>query len=256
MQRLFKRAIVRKPGFSFVNGITTACLGKPDFDKALNQHASYVEALRQCGLEVIVLEADELHPDSTFVEDTAVLTDKCAIMANPGADSRIGEIKLMRREIEKYFNCIESIQEPGKLDGGDVMEVGNHSFVGISDRTNAEGAYQLIQILKRYGYTGTAIQIDHFLHLKTGVAYLGNRTILAAGELIEQPYFKRFNVIPVEASETLAANCIRVNDYVIIPSGYPRLKGKMTQKGYQTIDADISEFQKMDGGLSCLSLRF
>ncbi|MBC8394581.1 MAG: N(G),N(G)-dimethylarginine dimethylaminohydrolase [Deltaproteobacteria bacterium] len=255
-QRLFTRAIVRKPGASFVNGITTSCLGKPDYDKAMEQHQFYINALRQCGLEVIVLEADDLYPDSTFVEDTAVLTGKCAIIANPGAESRKGETEAMQHEIEKYFNHIETIQKPGTLDGGDVMEVGDHYFIGISGRTNTEGAGQLLQILNRYGYSGSMIEIKNFLHLKSGVAYLGNGNILAAGELIGQEAFQRLNLIPVDASESLAANCIRVNNFVIIPTEYPKLKGVLTHKGHAVIEIDMSEFQKMDGGLSCLSLRF
>jgi len=255
-QHLFTRAIVRKPGVSFVNGITTSLLGKPVYDKAMEQHQFYINALRRCGLEVIVLEADELYPDSTFVEDTAVLTRKCAIIANPGAESRKGEAEAMQHEIEKYFNHIETIQEPGTLDGGDVMEVGDHYFIGISGRTNTEGAGQLLQILNRYGYSGSMIEIKNFLHLKSGVAYLGNGDILAAGELIGQEAFQRLNLIPVDASESLAANCIRINNFVMIPTEYPKLNGVLTRKGHAVIEIDMSEFQKMDGGISCLSLRF
>ena len=254
-QRLFTRAIVRKPGVSFVNGITSSLLGRSDYDKAMEQHRSYINTLRQCGLEVIVLEADELYPDSVFVEDTAVLTGRCAIISNPGAESRKGETEAMQYEIEKYFNHIETIQEPGTLDGGDVMEVGDHYFIGISGRTNTEGAGQLLQILNRCGYSGSMIQIKNFLHLKSGVAYLGNRHILAAGELIGQKAFQKFNLIPLDATASLAANCIRVGDFVIIPTEYPKLKDVLTRKGYAVIEIDISEFQKMDGGLSCLSLR-
>lgn len=253
---LFKRAIVRKPGHSFVNGITTASLGTPDYDTALKQHQAYIHALRECSLEVTVLDADERYPDSTFVEDTFVLTEQCAIVANPGAASRNGEKTAMTRAVEKYFHHVERIREPGFLDGGDVMRVEDHFFVGISGRTNAEGAGQLIRILNRFGYTGSTVQLERLLHLKTGAAYLGGKHILVAGELIGYNAFQGYHLIPVDASASLAANCIRINDYVLMPKGFPGLKKTLKQKKYAVIEVDISEFQKMDGGLSCLSLRF
>lgn len=155
----FTRAIVKKPGKSYVNGLTTSHLGTPDFELALKQHEAYIEALQKAGLTVTVLEADEEFPDSTFVEDTAVLTEKCAVITNPGADSRNGEIEAMKQVIPRFYDTVESIQSPGYLDGGDVMQVDDHFYIGLSSRTNREGAQQLKDILGKYGYGATIVPL-------------------------------------------------------------------------------------------------
>jgi dimethylargininase len=253
---LFSRAIVKKISKSYVNGLTTSDLGIPDYDKAVEQHDQYVEALKKCGLEVIVLEADENFPDSTFVEDTAVLTSNSAIITNPGAESRNGEIKEIREVVKNYYNKLEEIQFPGFLDGGDVLQIDNHFYVGLSARTNREGAEQFAKIQKKYGYETTIVPLDKFFHLKTGVAYLGNNDLVVAGEFVDHPVFKDYNKIVVEAVEEYAANCIRMNDYVVIPKGFGDTKQKIEAAGYTVIELDMSEIQKQDGGLSCLSLRF
>jgi len=252
----FTRAIVRKIGKSFVNGLTTASLGKPDYEKAVEQHNHYVEALKQCGLEVTVLEADERYPDSTFVEDTAVLTEKCAVITNPGAESRNGEIVEMKEAVARFYGELEYIQYPGTLDGGDVMQVDNHFYIGLSNRTNEEGARQLKEILEKYGYGATIVPLQKFFHLKTGIAYLGNNDLVLAGEFIDHELFRDFNKLVVDEKEEYAANCIRINDFVIIPKGYEESKQKIVDAGYSVIELEMSEFRKQDGGLSCLSLRF
>ncbi|WP_026678864.1 dimethylarginine dimethylaminohydrolase family protein [Fictibacillus gelatini] len=253
---MFKHVIVRQPGKSYVNGLTTSNLGKPDYEKLLTQHKAYVEALKKCGVEVTELEADENYPDSTFVEDTAVLTEKFAVITNPGAESRNGEIIDMKEVIKDFYQTIESIHSPGTLDGGDVLQVENHFYIGLSDRTNEEGANQLKQILEKYGYGATIVPLKEFFHLKTGIAYLGNNDLVLAGEFVDSELFQSFNRIVVEKEEEYAANCIRVNDYVIIPKGYENTKKKIVDAGYDVIELEMSEFQKQDGGLSCLSLRF
>ena len=146
---MFSNAIVRKPGKSMVNGLTNALLGIPDYQKAFDQHGAYVTALRNCGLEVKVLDADENFPDSTFVEDTALLTPNCAIIMNPGAISRRGEIKGIKKVVKDYYADIEAILSPGTVEAGDVMMVGNHFYIGVSERTNLNGAEQLIRLLNR-----------------------------------------------------------------------------------------------------------
>ncbi|WP_103104741.1 dimethylarginine dimethylaminohydrolase family protein [Brevibacillus reuszeri] len=252
----FSRAIVKKPAASYVNGLTTSDLGTPDFALALEQHAAYVEALKQAGLEVTVLEADERFPDSTFVEDTAVLTEKCAVITNPGADSRNGEIEDMKTVIPRFYDTIEYIQSPGFLDGGDVMQVENHFYVGLSTRTNEAGAIQFREILAKYGYEVTIVQLEEFFHLKTGIAYLGNNTVVLAGEFVNSDTFKDYKHIVVEKEVEYSANCIHINDYVIIPKGFESTKKQITEAGYNVIELEMSEFRKQDGGLSCLSLRF
>ncbi|QRG67490.1 dimethylarginine dimethylaminohydrolase family protein [Brevibacillus choshinensis] len=253
---IFTRAIVKKPSKSYVNGLTTSDLGTPDLELAWKQHGEYIEALKKAGLKVTVLEADEQFPDSTFVEDTAVLTEKCAVITNPGAASRNGEIEDMKRVIPQFYETIEYIESPGYLDGGDVMQVDDHYYIGLSARTNQEGAEQLKSILGKYGYGATIVPLKEFFHLKTGIAYLGNNTLVLAGEFIGSDDFKGFKQIVVGKEDEYSANCIRINDHVIIPKGFDTTKQQLTEAGYSVIECDMSEFRKQDGGLSCLSLRF
>jgi len=256
---MFKNAIVRRPCKSIVSGITsTPELGTPNYELALKQHDDYINALKQCGVTVTVLEADEAYPDSCFVEDTAVITKKCAIITNPGADSRRGETLEMLPTIKRFFDedKIEYIKSPGTLEGGDVMMVGDHFYVGLSNRTNEEGIRQFIAILNKYGFTGSAVPLTEFLHLKTGVNYIENNNMLVAGEFIDKPEFKKFNRIIVSKKEEYASNCIWVNDVLIVPEGYPNVLAAVKKAGYNVIIVDTSEYKKLDGGLSCLSLRF
>ena len=251
----FNFAITKRPCKNIVNGLTTATLGRPNYEKALRQHQEYVHTLLSIGLTVTVLDADENYPDSTFVEDTAILTPFCAIITNPGAPGRRGEITKVESIAKKYYSNIEFIKSPGTLDGGDVMMVGDHFYIGLSGRTNQDGANQFIQIIEKYGMTGSCIELNNMLHLKTGVAYLENNNLIAAGEFIHHREFRRFNILLVEEDELYAANCIWVNYVVLIASGYPKKKQIIEQAGYKTRSLDMSEFRKVDGGLSCLSLR-
>ena len=253
---MYKKAIVKKPGSNFSQGITSSSLGKPNFSLALTQHQNYINALERCGLEVIVLDADPRFPDGLFVEDTAVLGRDFAVITNPAPKSRNGEQEAVRREVEKHYRKIETILSPGTLEGGDVLEVETHYYIGITERTNVEGAEQFIQILNGYGCTGSMVALDHLLHLKTGIAYLGDRNILAGDELIDHESFQQFHITSVNETEAYAANAIRVNDHVLVPAGYPMTRQKIEGLGCRVIEVDVSEFKKMDGGLSCLSLRF
>jgi dimethylargininase len=252
----FSNAIVRTPCPSMINGLTSATLGLPEYQKALEQHENYIRILKQCSVSVTTLKADDEFPDSVFVEDAALMTLHCAIMTNPGAPSRNKEPKLLESTIRKYFTSLERIEAPGTLEGGDIMMVGKHFYIGLSERTNEDGARQLIQILKRYEMTGTMIPLQEMLHLKTGLSYLENNNLLISGEFINGAEFKNFNQIIVDEDEAYAANSIWINDTVIVPAGYPKTLEKIKQAGYRTLTADVSEFRKLDGGLSCLSLRF
>ena len=202
---MFKHAIVRTPCPEMIHGITSATLGKPDYSTALNQHREYVEALRSLGLEITVLEPDSRYPDSTFVEDVALCTVGLSVITNPGAASRKGEQVDMERALGSFYDTIEHIEAPGTVEAGDVMMTGRHFYIGISDRTNHEGADQLIHILEKHQMTGEKIELKQLLHLKSGMSYL---------------------------------------------------EDNIEQAGYPTISLDVSEFEKLDGGLSCLSLRF
>ncbi|MGZ2369282.1 dimethylarginine dimethylaminohydrolase family protein [Ancylomarina sp. YFZ004] len=253
---MFKKAIVRKPGKSMLKGLTTAELGLPDYEKALVQHAEYVNVLKECGLEVIVLEADKKYPDSTFVEDTALLTSECAIITNPGALSRRGEIVEIKNVLKAYYSNIEEVQEPGRVEAGDIMMVGSHFYIGLSERTNEKGAEQVIEYLEKYGMSGSTVNLEEVLHLKTGLSYLERNNLVACGEFISKEEFQGFNILEIDKDESYAANCIWVNDTVIVPKGFPKAKETIESEGYAVKEVDVSEFRKLDGGLSCLSLRF
>lgn len=253
---MFTKAIVRKPGRSLIQGLTTANLGIPDYDRAVNQHKVYVSTLKECGLSVIELTADENYPDSTFVEDTALLTPHCAIITNPGAPSRQGEIIEMKPVIQKYYSELEEVFSPGTVDGGDIMMVGSHYYIGLSERTNVHGAEQLVRILNKYDLSGSLIRLENMLHLKTGLAYLENNNLVARSDFVLNQEFKKFSIIEIPKEEAYAANCLWLNDRVLVPMNHPISSQKITAAGYTVIEVNMSEFQKLDGGLSCLSLRF
>lgn len=253
---LCTKAIVRTPGHSIVKGITTSNLGEPDYQKALQQHEKYIAALKNCGLEVTIMAAEEGLPDSTFIEDCAVLTERCAIITNLGIGSRKGEEISVEAVLDDLYVNIAHIEEPGTLEGGDVLRVGDHFYIGITARTNTVGANQLIRLLENFGYTGSTISVAQALHLKTGLAYLGDNYMVLAGEFIGNPAFGGFNAIIIDEDESYAANCIRINDYVLVPARYRKSKNSIADAGYNIIEIDVSEFRKIDGGISCLSLRY
>ena len=255
---MFKNAIVRRPAKSMVDGISTANLGRPIYERALKQHDDYINALETCGVSVTVLEAEEQYPDSCFVEDTAILSANCAVLTNLGAESRKGEEISIHNALKNYYDDsnIHLIKEPGSIEGGDVMMVGNHYYIGLSKRTDKDGGNQYISILEQYGYSGSLIYFKDILHLKTGMSYLENNNLIAVKVFNDHPEFKNFNIIPVSNEESYSANCIWVNDKVIVPKGYAGTKQKIGRIGYEVIEVDMREFQKLDGGLSCLSLRF
>jgi dimethylargininase len=239
-----------------VQGLTSASLGKPDYSKALEQHDAYIHALQLCGLTVSVLDAEEDYPDSTFIEDAALLTHRCAIITRPGAESRRGEIASIEPVISQFYKTIAHIREPGTVEAGDVMMVGDHFYIGISQRTNMSGAEQLISLLEEYGLTGSTVKLSHILHLKTGVAFLEENTLAATGELFSFPVFRHFRLLAIPEEESYACNCVWINGYVLLADGFPQTRKIIERAGYQTIIVDVSEFRKLDGGLSCLSLRF
>jgi dimethylargininase len=256
---MFTRAIVRPPAPNFSQGLTTSSLGAPDYELALKQHEAYCVALIECGLTLTRLAPDLDHPDSTFVEDTAVLTDRCAALARPGASSRRGEVASIRGALGDFFPAIASIDSPGTVDGGDVCEAGNHFFIGLSKRTNETGAQQLAELLAPFGYECTFVDIrdvDGLLHLKSGLASLSDNRLVVAEAVAGRAEFAGYDRVVVDSAEEYAANCLRVNNYVLVAAGYPAFEEKLRGLGYKTIALEMTEFQKMDGGLSCLSLRF
>jgi dimethylargininase len=253
---MFKNAIVRLPGRNIIDGLSSSGYAKPDYKKACEQHKAYTETLKNLGLNVRILEKNETYPDSTFIEDVALCTPECAVITSPGALSRRGETEGIIHVLEEYYSVIEEINLPGTLEAGDVMMVENHYYIGISNRTNFEGAEQLIAILQKHGMSGTKVPLKKMLHLKSGVSYLENNNMLACGEFITNKEFNKFKLIPVDEDESYAANSLWINGKVLVPSGYPKTRRSIEKAGYVTFVLDVSEFRKVDGGLSCLSLRF
>ncbi len=255
----FRRALVRPPASNFADGLTTVDLGVPDFETALAQHERYCEALERCGLALTRLPPDFRYPDSTFVEDTAILTGGVAILTRPGAPSRQGEVAAIEESLSSFFSGFARIAAPGTVDGGDVCEAGRHVFIGLSERTNAEGARQLARDLAGAGLTSSVVDIRGvapILHLKSGIAWLDARRLVVIEELAEDPAFRGWDLAPVASEEAYAANLVTVNGSVLVAEGFPRLAQTLRDLGHRPLALDMSEFRKMDGGLSCLSLRF
>ena len=254
----FTWAIVQPPSDSFAAGLTTATLGAPDLVLARAQHAQYCLALQQRGVTVLSLPDTSAYPDSTFVEDTAIVTRHGAIIARPGAPSRAGEVTAIRLVLERKYGSVAAIAAPGTLDGGDICQAGQHFLIGLSERTNDEGARQLIHYLGQWGYTASTISIRdnrELLHLKSGISWLGNNTLLVTAVLAGHPALGGYEQLITSAGESYAANCVRVNDAVLMAAGFPGIARRVAALGREVVTLDVSEFAKMDGGLSCLSIR-
>jgi len=253
---LVPTAIVRPPSETFADGLTVSGLGPPDLRLALAQHQAYCTALAQCGAALVSLKPEPAYPDSTFVEDTAVIVYGTAILARPGASSRRGEADLIRDTLRTRFADLKTIEAPGTLDGGDVCHAGDIVFVGLSDRTNEEGIRQLTEYLN--GVDVRMIDIrgrDGLLHLKSGMSWLGGQRLLISEELSDVMVGSGYDVLKTDPRESYAANCVVLNRTVLLPAGYPRTESMLKSLGFSTLVLDMSEFRKMDGGLSCLSVR-
>lgn len=255
MDTYFTTAITRKPGKNFAQGLTASDPGAPDYEIILQQHNAYIDTLKSFGLEVIVLDEERDYPDAHFVEDTAVVTPDVAVIARPGAKARQGEEDSIAPVLERYRKTVR-IAAPGTLDGGDVLMVGNHFFIGLSERTNKEGAAQLGKYLEEYGSTWDAISVGAGLHLKSSINYLGNNTLMITDEFANEEVLKAYAKIIIDQDETYAANTLWMNGHLITPTGFPKTRRKLEAMGMKIIGLDMSEVRKMDGGLTCLSLRF
>lgn len=249
----YQRAIVRKPGPNFSEGQTSDPSAVPDQKKVNAQHMDYVWTLFSLGIEPDLLQADPDYPDGCFVEDVAVLTDKCAVICRPGHSSRQGEEAEIEKLLAESFP-LERIVAPGTVDGGDVCRAGDHFFIGLSARTNAEGIRQLTEILTGHGYTAQTVPVVEALHLKSGVSWLGGKTLLLTKAYASRPEFEGYDLIPVDSEEGYAANCLYINGVVVISEGFPRTKDTLLKRGYSILEQSMTEFRKMDGSLTCLSL--
>ena len=189
-----------------------------------------------------------------------MLTARGGVITRPGVASRLGEVDAIETVLRQHYSEVQFIREPGTVDGGDVCEAGEHFFIGISRRTNEEGAKQLARLLESFGYSSSLIDIrgiSNILHLKSGLAYVGGSHLLVIEPLLlSDEEFCKYDLICLGSHEEYAANCLPLNGKVLVAAGFETTRKQLEHIGYETIALEMSEFQKMDGGLSCLSLRF
>ncbi len=251
----YTTAITRLPAATLADGLTTARLGRPDIQLAREQHRQYCLTLERLGLDLIVLEALDEFPDAHFIEDVAIVWPEFAIITRPGAASRCDEIIHIRSTVEQYRE-IYAIAPPGTVDGGDVLVIDQQVFVGISTRTNQAGYEQVKAIVEIQGYCCTAVPLATGLHLKSSVNYMGGNGILVTAALADDAAWATFDRTVVPLGEEYAANTLLINEYLLTPDGFPGTLDLIAQTNRSIITLPMSEMMKMDGGLTCLSLRF
>ncbi len=252
---MFTHAILRKPGPNFAEGLTTSPLGTPDFGRMLQQHSAYADALTALGLQIEMLEPLPAFPDAYFVEDVAVVTPELAVITRPGAGARRGEEFHMIAVLARH-RPLAHITDPGTLDGGDVLIVGQTVFVGLSNRTNPEGAAQLGHFLSVHGYQTRTIPVAEGLHFKSSVTWVRGNTLLVSETFAGRPELADFEQIVVDGDEDYASNTLHVNGTILTPMGFPKTLRKLEGLSVPVVVLDTSEARKMDGGLTCMSLRF
>jgi dimethylargininase len=253
----FTRAITRLPARSIVHGLRAEDTGDPDYQQMLHDHAHYVETLKLAGAEVTELAALEEFPDSVFVEDVALCLPEVAILMRPGAATRSGEVAQMAPVLRDFYVRLLSIEAPGHIEGGDVLVTSREILVGRSARTDAAGIAQLSAIVECFGYRLREVATpEGVLHFKTDCSLLDAETILATRRLDASGCFDDYRVIHTADGEEAAANSIRYNDLVLMPAGFPRTLERLLQAGFDVREINNSECAKLDGGMSCLSLRF
>jgi dimethylargininase len=250
----FTMAIVRMPSPTLAKGLTSSDLGHPEYTMFLTQHLSYTAVLRSLDLKILKLPSLPEFPDAHFIEDVAVITPEVAVITRPGAPERLGEIEHIR-DVLSDLRPLEAIEEPGTLDGGDVMQIEQTVYVGISERTNEAGADQLAQILAPYGYQTHKVPLVEGLHLKSNVNYIGRNTLLLTEAWASHPLFEAFDKIIVPAEEAYAANALLVKNRLLTPMDFPETHALLREAGFEILEIDATEMQKLDGGMTCMSLR-
>jgi dimethylargininase len=253
----FTRAISREPAASAVHGLRAVDRGAPDIGRMRAAHANYVVTLREAGLDVTVLPALEAYPDSVFVEDTALCLPQGAILLRPGAASRAGEVVAMAPALRAAFPTVHALQGPGHVDGGDILVTPTEILIGRSARTDAPGIAELCHLVADWGYTLREVATPAgVLHFKTDCSLLDDSTVLSTPLLASSGCFDGYRVILTGEGESAAANAIRVNEVVIMAAGFPHTTTRLRDAGFTVREIDNREFAKLDGGMSCLSLRF
>ena len=225
--------------------------------KAARQHSRYEAALRQAGLQVIRLPELPDHPDAVFVEDTALLLDGHAIITNPGAASRASETASAAAGLAGHFNLHRMTR--GNLDGGDVLRIGKRLYVGVSTRTDTDGISELRDIAGKIGFDVVKAELNGCLHLKTGASLAaaddsGSQVLLYNSSSVDPRQFAEVEALAVHPDEPNAANVVRAGRHLILPAGNPRTLATLRQRGFAVIEVDVSELQKAEAGVTCMSL--
>ncbi len=253
----FTRAITRKPGKSVVDGLRAEDTGTPDLAQMLRDHAAYVATLQEAGAKVIELPPLEDFPDALFVEDTALCLPQGAVLMRPGAASRAGEVAQMAPTLRAQYDTVVALQGPGHVEGGDILTTSREVLVGLSERTDRAGVAELAKIIAHWGHSLRIVETPPgVLHFKTDCSLLDGDTILSTERLAASGCFAGYKVIHVPSGEEAAANLIRFNDFIIMPDGFPKTAAVLRDAGYAVRQINNSECAKLDGGMSCLSLRF
>jgi dimethylargininase len=253
----FTHAITRKPGRSITGGLRAVDTGAPDLALMLDHHGAYVAALRATGATVVELDAAEDYPDSVFVEDTALCLPEGAVVMRPGAPSRLGEAAEMAPHLRALYGQVLEIKGPGFIEGGDILVTEREILIGRSARTNAEGIAELTRLVAPWGHKVRELFTPPgVLHFKTDCSLLDADTILSTERLAASGCFDGYRVIYTAAGEEAAANSIRFNDMVVMPAGFPGTRDAILAAGFAVQEIGNSECAKLDGGMSCLSLRF
>jgi dimethylargininase len=253
----FTHAITRAPGASVTQGLREADTGAPDLGLFQAHHAAYVAALRATGAEVTELPALDEFPDGVFVEDAALTLPEGAVVLRPGAPSRLGEAAAMAPVLARFYGAVAAIEGPGFIEGGDILTTGREILVGRSARTNAAGIAELTRLVAPWGYRVRELQTPPgVLHFKTDCSLLDEDTILATPRLAASGCFGDYRVILTAEGEDAAANSVRFNGVVLAPAGFPRTAEALAGAGYDVRAIPNTEAAKLDGGMSCLSLRF
>lgn len=248
------RALTRKVSASFAACELTFLERQPiDVATARAQHRAYEAALAELGARVLSLPADESFPDGVFVEDPAIVLDEIAVIARSGAESRRRETESIARALTPYRE-LRHITEPATLEGGDVIRIGKDIYVGASRRTNRDGIAQLREILRPFGYSVVPVDVRACLHLKSGACWAGGDTILANREWIDAGAFTKYRLIDV--AEAPAADVLPLGGSVMIPASFPRTAEALQNAGFHVLPIDVSELQKAEAGVTCMSLLF
>lgn len=253
----FTHAIVRTPARSIVDGLRAVDTGQPDFEAFLQHHQDYIAVLKGTGVTVIELEPLEDLPDSVFVEDAALCLPKGAVVMRPGAPTRLAEAAAIAPSLAKLYTQVKTISGPGFIEGGDILTTEKEILVGRSARTDEAGIDELRQHVSDWGYSvREVITPKGVLHFKTDCSLLDEETILSTKRLTASGCFSDYQVIYTAEGEEACANAIRFNELVIMPDGFPKTQEILTKAGYQVKAIGNTEAAKLDGGMSCLSLRF